>query len=104
MLVARGCFLITTSVATTHIYRENPPRVTVSHNRLGISLSKCIRHGLITKINDKKRPRTCEALDQILVDYSRARRALVTIASPRRGERVCTFFSISSLLHKFVSA
>jgi hypothetical protein len=31
------------------IYREDPPRVTVSHNRLGLSLSKRIRHRLKEK-------------------------------------------------------
>jgi hypothetical protein len=55
-------FVVASSVAGTHIYREDPPRVTASRNRLGLSLSKCIRHGLVAKINGKRRSRTCEAL------------------------------------------
>jgi hypothetical protein len=55
--------LITSSVAATRNYSEDLPRVTASRNRLGLSLSKHIRHGLIAKINGKRRPWTCEALD-----------------------------------------
>jgi hypothetical protein len=73
--------LITTTVADTRIYRENPPRVTTFCNRLGLSLSKCIRYRLIAKINSKRRPRTCEALDQILMNYSCTRHASASIAS-----------------------
>jgi hypothetical protein len=89
--VGSWLFVVTSSVAAAHIYTEDTPRVTASRNRLGLSLTKRIRHGLIAKINDKRRSWTCEALGQISVDYSRACRA-----------HVC--FSIFSLLHTFVSA
>jgi hypothetical protein len=46
---------VASSVAAAHIYGEDPPRVTVYYNWLGLSLSKYIRHGLITKINGKRR-------------------------------------------------
>jgi hypothetical protein len=36
-------------VAAARIYREDLPRVIVSRNRLGLSLSKYIRHRLIAK-------------------------------------------------------
>jgi hypothetical protein len=54
---------IATIVAATHIYREDMSRVIVSHNRICLSLSKCIRHGHVAKLNSKRRPWTCEALD-----------------------------------------
>jgi hypothetical protein len=63
-------FVVTTSMVSAHIYRDDPPRVTVSCNRLYLSLSKYIRHRLIAKINGKKRSWTCKALCQISVDYS----------------------------------
>jgi hypothetical protein len=47
-------FVVSRSMVATRIYREDPPRVTVSHNRLDLSLSKCIRHGLITKNKRQK--------------------------------------------------
>jgi hypothetical protein len=47
-------FVVAHSVAVACIYREDPPRVTASHNRLGLSLSKRIRHRLIAKINVKQ--------------------------------------------------
>jgi hypothetical protein len=78
--------LITTSVAVAHIYREDPPRVVASRNRLGLSLSKYIRHMLVTKIKDKRKPRTYEALGWILTDYSCAHHAptpLPRLTSPR---------------------
>jgi hypothetical protein len=37
-------FVITSFVATTRIYREDPSRVIASRNRLGLSLSKRIRN------------------------------------------------------------
>jgi hypothetical protein len=44
-------FFVAIRVATTgsasHIYRKNPPRVTAFRNRLDLSLSKRIRHGLV---------------------------------------------------------
>jgi hypothetical protein len=69
-------------VAAVRIYREDLPRVTTSHNQVCLSLSKRIRHGLVAKINDKRRPQAREALSQISTDYSRARRAPAPIASP----------------------
>jgi hypothetical protein len=42
-------------VAVARIYRKDLPRVTASRNRLGLSLSKHIRHRLIAKINSKRR-------------------------------------------------
>jgi hypothetical protein len=62
-------FLITTSMPTACIYREDQSSVTVSHNRLGLSLSKCIRHELVTKINDKRKLQTYETLGWISADY-----------------------------------
>jgi hypothetical protein len=98
--------VFTSSVAAAHIYREDPSRVTSFHNRLDLSLTKCIIYGLIPKINDKRRLWTCKALGRILVDYSRAR-PLVPIASPRHAqpdeasERVCFF--LSPLLYTLIS-
>jgi hypothetical protein len=71
VFVAAG--FVTISVAVTRIYREDLPRVTVSRNRLALSLSKHIRHGLVAKINSKRRPRACEALGQISADYKMIR-------------------------------
>jgi hypothetical protein len=48
-------FVGTSSVAAARNYREDPPRVTVSHNQLGLSLSKRIRYRVVAKINGKKR-------------------------------------------------
>jgi hypothetical protein len=99
---------IAISMAAARIYREYMLRVTTSHNRLGLFLSKRIRHGFVAKINDKRRSGACEALDWILTDYSCARRAPVPIASPWPGEvrqasaRVC--FSISPLFYTLASA
>jgi hypothetical protein len=109
--VGGSWFGVATSVAATCIYREDPPRVTASRNRLGISLSKRIRHGLVAKLNGKRRPWTYEALYRILADYSCARRAPAPIASSqharpgsarRASERA--YFSISLLLHTIASA
>jgi hypothetical protein len=47
-------FIVTSSVAVTRIYREDPPRVAASCNRLALSLSKRIRYGVIIKINGKR--------------------------------------------------
>jgi hypothetical protein len=44
-------FVVTHSVAVAPIYREDLAKVTVSCNRLRLSLSKRIRHGLVVKIN-----------------------------------------------------
>jgi hypothetical protein len=94
-------------MAATHIYSEDPlSSVTASHNRLGLFLSKYIRHGLVVKINGKRRLRICEALVWISADYLRARRAPMPIATPRptrRAERAHACFSIYSLLHTLVS-
>jgi hypothetical protein len=94
-----------------YIYREDLPRVTTSCNQLDLSLSKRIRHGLIAKINGKRRPRACEALGWISADYSCARRAPAPIALPhhatpchaRRGE-ASECFPLSPLLHILASA
>jgi hypothetical protein len=48
-------FIVTSSVAVARIYREDPPRVAASCNRLALSLSKRIRYGVIVKINGKRR-------------------------------------------------
>jgi hypothetical protein len=113
-LVAHGCSFVASSVTATRIYRQYSPRVTVSHNQLGLSLSKRIRHGLVAKINNKKRLQTCETLGHILVNYSRARRRprpSPRLATPRHvwpGEvrrastRMCFF--ISPLPHTLASA
>jgi hypothetical protein len=86
--------------------------VTIFHNRLGLSLSKCIKHGFIAKINDKKRSPNYEALSRISTDYSRARRT--SAPSPRlttphptcpdQPASLCVCFSFSPLLHTLVSA
>jgi hypothetical protein len=94
-------FVVTHSMAATHIYREDLPKVTSSHNRLGLSLLKHIRHGLIAKINGKRRPRTCETLGRILAYYSHARQC-ASHASPRLAtprHRACVFLSFSSPPH-----
>jgi hypothetical protein len=72
-------------MAVARIYMEHLSRVTASRNRLDLSLSKRIRHGLIAKINGKMRSRGCETLSQISVDYSRARRAPAPIALPHHA-------------------
>jgi hypothetical protein len=97
--------LVTTSVGVTRIYREDPPRVTTFRNQLGLSPSKRIRHKLVAKINSKRRPRTYEALSQILVNYSHAHRAPVPITSShptsprpapmRQGERARVYISVT---------
>jgi hypothetical protein len=102
-------FVVTRSVAASRIDREGLPRITMSHNRLGLSLLKHIRRGLIAKINSKKRMQTCEAMDQILTDYSRKCRAPMPapIASPRHAtsrngevsERTLMFLSFYSFPH-----
>jgi hypothetical protein len=76
-------FVVIYSVVATCIYREDLPRVTTSRNRLGLSLSKYLRHRLIAKINDKRRLWTYDALGQILVEYLCAHRTPAPIASPR---------------------
>jgi hypothetical protein len=78
-------FIVTYSMAGEHIYREDIHMVTTSHNQLDPLLSKRIRHGLIAKINDKRRPRIYEDLGQIFAEYSRARRAPKPIASPHHA-------------------
>jgi hypothetical protein len=106
-------FVVTSFVAAARIYREDPPRVTSSHNRLGLSLSKRIRHRLVAKINCKRRLRTCEALGWILADYLFAHRAPTPIASPcptlthpseTKQARAHVCFSLSPLLHTLASA
>jgi hypothetical protein len=42
-------FVLASSMVAAHIYREDVTRVIVSHNRLGLSLSKHIRHELVAK-------------------------------------------------------
>jgi hypothetical protein len=78
-------FIVTSSLVAAHIYREDLPRVTALRNWLGLSLSKRIRHGLIVKINSKRKLRTCEALHQISMDHSRARRVPAPITSPHHA-------------------
>jgi hypothetical protein len=78
-----GCSYVATSVMAACIYREDSPMVITSHNRLGLSLSKRIKHRLVEKINGKIWSWTCEALDLISKDYLRSRRAPVPIALPR---------------------
>jgi hypothetical protein len=109
-------WFVAISVAAARTYREDLPRVTASRNRLGLSLSKYIRHGLVAKINGKRRSWACEALGQISMDYSRARRAPMPsphLATPRHATpqpsearrvttRVC--FPLSPLLHTLTSA
>jgi hypothetical protein len=75
-------FGVATSVAAARIYREDLSRVTTSHNRLVLFLSKRIRHGLIVKLNGKRRLWTREALGRISTDYSRTRCASASILSP----------------------
>jgi hypothetical protein len=76
-------FIVTHSVVAALIYRKDLSRVTTSHNRLGLFVSKYIRHELVAKINDKMRLHTCEALGRYSVDYSRAHRVPVPISMPR---------------------
>jgi hypothetical protein len=107
------CSCVAIFVADARIYREDPPRVTTSHNRLGLSLLKRIRHGLVVKINGKRRSRVCKALSRILMDYSRARHMPAPIATPHRvppceaSEGTCVFppppLSLSPLMHALAS-
>jgi hypothetical protein len=60
--VGSWLFIVTSFVAAARIYREYPTRVTMFRDRICLSLSKCIRHGLVAKINGKRRLRTCEVL------------------------------------------
>jgi hypothetical protein len=83
-------FIITYSMMFTRIYREDLHRVTASCNRLVLPLIKCIRHGLVEKINGKRRPQTCETLGQISADYSCTRRA------PARERAYVPLFLLSS--------
>jgi hypothetical protein len=55
-------FIVFHSVAVARIYMEDPSRVTTSCNRLALSLSKRIRHGLIANINGKRKSRPCKTL------------------------------------------
>jgi hypothetical protein len=75
-------FVVTRSMVAAHIYREDTPRIAATRNRLGLSLLKQIRYGLIAKINGKRKPQTCEALGRISVDHSHTHRAPTPIASP----------------------
>jgi hypothetical protein len=101
---------VASSVPAARIYREDPPRVIASRNQLGLFLSKRIRYRLVAKINGERRSRTCEALGQILADYSRARCASVPSphdATPyptppgevRRDERTLVFLPFSAPSH-----
>jgi hypothetical protein len=100
-------FIVTSFVTAKRIYREDSSRVTTSHNRLGLSLSKCIRHGLVAKINDKIKPQICEALGRISANHSLTCCVPVPIASPRhvtfgptrRGKRA--WACVSSFLLSF---
>jgi hypothetical protein len=65
--------LVPTFMVAIRIYREDLFRVITSHNQLGLSILKCIRHGLVAKINDKRKSWIYEALGQISADHSRAR-------------------------------
>jgi hypothetical protein len=102
-LVTRGCSCVATSVAAARIYREDLPRVTTSCNRLGLSLSKRIRHELVEKINGTRRPRGCETLCRILADYSRARRAPTPRPAPpgEVSKRARVFLPFSSPPHTY---
>jgi hypothetical protein len=106
----RGCWYIAISVTAAHIYGEDLLRVTASRNRLYLSLSNILEHGLVTKINGRRRSQACEVLDWISVDYSCARFAPAPITSPRLASphpvrrasaRVC--FPLSPLLHTLAS-
>jgi hypothetical protein len=104
-------FCATTSVVVARIYREDLPRVIASRNGLVLSLLKRIRHGLVSKLNSKRRSRICEALDWILADYSCVLCAPAPIASPhhatsrpvRPSERAHArvFLHFSSPLHTY---
>jgi hypothetical protein len=98
-------FIVGSSVVVARIYREDSPRVTISHNWLGLSLLKHIRHGLIGKINGKRKLWTYEALSQISMGHALAPIASPHHAMPRWGKErqasahVC--FSLSPLLQSF---
>jgi hypothetical protein len=106
-------FVVAHFMAVACIYRKNLSRVTASHNRLDLSILKCIKHKLIAIINGKRMLRTYEALGRISVDHSHAHRAPMPITSPhhampchaRRGERahacISLFFLSSTLLQVY---
>jgi hypothetical protein len=83
-------FIVTSSMTVARIHRKDPLRVTSSYNGLGLSLSKCIRYGLVTKINSKRRTRHRHALP------------CPALSAPRGTAHVC--FSLFSLLYTLTSA
>jgi hypothetical protein len=85
--VGSRLLVVTISVVVARSYGEDPPRVTAFHNQLVLSLTKHIGHGLVAKINGKRRLRTYEALGQISANYSRTRRAPVPLLAPPRHAR-----------------
>jgi hypothetical protein len=81
---------------------EDLPMVTTSRNRLSLSLSKCIRYELVTKINNNRRLLSYEALGRISMDHSCMRtRPSPHLATPRSArpdevsEHACVFFPFS---------
>jgi hypothetical protein len=102
-------FIVASSVAAARcIYREDLPRVTTSRNRLGLSLSKRIRHRLVVKINGKRRPQTYEVLAKFwwtIHTHVVHPRPSPHLATPhfvwQASTRVC--FSLSSHLHTIAS-
>jgi hypothetical protein len=88
---------VTTILAAARIYREDPSRATASHNRLGLSLSKRIRQGLIAKLNGKSRSRTFGSdFDKLFTHTSCARAH--RLASPQ-GERARVSSFLPSSTH-----
>jgi hypothetical protein len=102
-------FIVTSFMAATHIYREDPPRITASRNRLGLSLLKCIRHWLVAIINGKRKSQTCEALSRISTDHSCTCHAPTPLTSPHPiwpGEcmHVFLFFAFPPHSYKYIKS
>jgi hypothetical protein len=95
-------FIVTRSVAAARIYREVLPRVTTTHNRLGLSLYKRIRHGLVTKINDKRRLRGFGPDFGGLLTHTSCAFTHRQAYRGEASERMCFF--LSPLLHILISA
>jgi hypothetical protein len=82
-------------MAFARIYRKDLSRITVSHNRLGLYIKM---YGLVAKINDKRKSRTCEDLSRISIDHSRSHRVLASSDELNERASMCLCFFLSPLL------
>jgi hypothetical protein len=101
-------FIVASSMADVRIYRGDPTRVTASLNRLELYQTRT-RHGLLAKINEKRKLQAYKGLGRISADHSYASHASTPFASPplaqtseARRTHVCFF--LSPLLHTLTNA